>query len=189
MVLCESLLTTVGVVSCLLSGAAALHSMATFGGSSVHSSILSAGAVPALVDMVVRSPPVQKQPAKAAVATLASLAAKAEVSQAARGGALESDMPNGPTAAVTAAQQSAVYDLLVTHMQPSTPAKAADAAAALQDIAGSCRAVARVLFSNAVPCIPEVVFCTRTMAHVQHVQHQIRPHTAWKVKGKCMPAA
>jgi len=136
MVLCESLLTTVGVVSCRLSGAAALHSMVTFGCSSVHSSILSAGAVPALVDMVVRSPPVQKQPAKAAVATLATLEAKAEVSQAAGGGALESDMPNGPTAAVTAAQHSAVYDLLVTHMQPSTPAKAADAAAALQDVVG-----------------------------------------------------
>eukprot|EP00775_Hariotina_reticulata_P011195 gene11196-11345_t len=113
-------------------GASAMHCMATLGGCSLHNSILLAGAVPVLVDIVVRSTPAEDQLARAAVGTLASLAANAEapLKPAGQGNA------NGTTAAAAAAH-SAVFDLLVTNLQPSTLPKAANAAAALQAIVGA----------------------------------------------------
>lgn len=94
-------------------GVAAVRALACCGDAAQQGSLLAGGAVPRLVD-VVRSTPAGQHLAAAAAAALGALAAAAAVPGAGE----------------------AVCDLLVSCLQPSSPAVAANAAAALLDMSG-----------------------------------------------------
>ncbi|KAF6255715.1 armadillo-type protein [Scenedesmus sp. NREL 46B-D3] len=100
-------------VQCRAAGVALVSPLACFGHGTLHSNLLAAGAVPALVD-VVRAATAGERMAVAATAALGALVAAA-----------------APGAA------DAVCGLLVSCLQRSNPAVAANAAAALMDIAGA----------------------------------------------------
>lgn len=94
-------------------GVAAVSALARFGSSTVQAAVLSAGAVPPLVD-VIRSTATAEPIAAAATAALAGTAAAEGVPGAA----------------------GVVCDLLVACLQPSSLVVAADAATALLAVAG-----------------------------------------------------